>query len=169
MKTASWIIHGSAPSMSKHKPKCLGVVRPDSADHTVFQKPGNHPNFRKNALEAKRLFSELWETSGVFSEQLSEFKNNSRNGKSHSRNGLSRLENKYCNPGYLLGNRLQASHGSSALKKEIIGPEKGPMHTIKGNKAPKKDFPLISCFGASSGPSFSDLGPRVEGPTGTFF
>ena len=37
------------------------------------QKPGNHPNFRKNALGAKRPFSELWESSGVFSEQLSEF------------------------------------------------------------------------------------------------
>ena len=40
----------------------------------LFQKPGNHPNFRKNALGAKRPFSELWESSGVFSEQLSEFK-----------------------------------------------------------------------------------------------
>ena len=39
-----------------------------------YQKPGNHPNFRKNALGAKRPFSELSESSGVFSEQLSEFK-----------------------------------------------------------------------------------------------
>ena len=37
------------------------------------QKPGDHPNFRKNALGVKRPFSELWERSGVFSEQLSEF------------------------------------------------------------------------------------------------
>ena len=37
-----------------------------------YQKPGNHPNFRKNALGAKRPFSELSESSGVFSEQLSE-------------------------------------------------------------------------------------------------
>ena len=37
-----------------------------------FQKPGNHPDFRKNALGAERPFSELWESSGVFSEQLSE-------------------------------------------------------------------------------------------------
>ena len=36
------------------------------------QKPGDHPNFRKNALGVKRLFSELSESSGVFSEQLSE-------------------------------------------------------------------------------------------------
>ena len=33
-----------------------------------------HPNFRKKTLGAKRPFSELWESSGVFSEQLSEFK-----------------------------------------------------------------------------------------------
>ena len=38
----------------------------------TFQKPGNHPNFRKNALGVKRPFSELWERSGIFSEQLSE-------------------------------------------------------------------------------------------------
>ena len=41
---------------------------------SVFQKPGDHPNFRKNALGVKRPFSELSESSGVFSEQLSEFK-----------------------------------------------------------------------------------------------
>ena len=40
------------------------------ADHD--QKPGDHPNFRKNALGVKRPFSELAESSGVFSEQLSE-------------------------------------------------------------------------------------------------
>ena len=38
----------------------------DSTD----QKPGDHPNFRKNALGVKRPFSELSESSGVFSEQL---------------------------------------------------------------------------------------------------
>ena len=38
----------------------------------LFQKPGDHPNFRKNALGVKRPFSELSESSGVFSEQLSE-------------------------------------------------------------------------------------------------
>ena len=32
----------------------------------------DHPNFRKNALGVKRPFSELSESSGVFSEQLSE-------------------------------------------------------------------------------------------------
>ena len=37
-----------------------------------FQKPGDHPNFRKNALGVKRPLSELSESSGVFSEQLSE-------------------------------------------------------------------------------------------------
>ena len=38
----------------------------------IFQKPGDHPNSRKNALGVKRPFSELSESSGVFSEQLSE-------------------------------------------------------------------------------------------------
>ena len=38
------------------------------------QKPGDHPIFRKNALGVKRPLSELWERSGVFSEQLSEFR-----------------------------------------------------------------------------------------------
>ena len=38
----------------------------------MFQKPGDHPNFRKNALGVKGPFSELSESSGVFSEQLSE-------------------------------------------------------------------------------------------------
>ena len=37
-----------------------------------YQKPGDHPNFRKNALGVKGPFSELSESSGVFSEQLSE-------------------------------------------------------------------------------------------------
>ena len=37
------------------------------------QKPGDHPNFRKNAPGVKRPFSELSESSGVFSEKLSEF------------------------------------------------------------------------------------------------
>ena len=36
--------------------------------------PGDHPNFRKNALGVKRPFSELPESSGAFSEQLSEFR-----------------------------------------------------------------------------------------------
>ena len=40
----------------------------------ICQKPGDHPNFRKNALGVKKPFSELSESSGVFSEQLSEFK-----------------------------------------------------------------------------------------------
>ena len=39
----------------------------------LIQEPGDHPNFRKNALGVKRPFSELSESSGLFSEQLSEF------------------------------------------------------------------------------------------------
>ena len=62
------------------------------------QKPGDHPNFRKNALGVKGPFSELSESSGVFSEQLSELEIpffGIRN--SYSRNGLSRLD-QYENP-----------------------------------------------------------------------
>ena len=39
------------------------------------RKPGDHPNFRKNSLGVGGSFSGLWESSGVFSEQLSEFRN----------------------------------------------------------------------------------------------
>ena len=39
----------------------------------IDQKPGDHPNFKKNALRGKTPFSELSESSGAFSEQLSEF------------------------------------------------------------------------------------------------
>ena len=39
-----------------------------------FQKLGNLPNLRKNVLGVKRPFSELSESSGAFSEQLSEFR-----------------------------------------------------------------------------------------------
>ena len=39
---------------------------------TVTQKPGDHPDFRKNALGVKKPFLELWESSGVLSEQFSE-------------------------------------------------------------------------------------------------
>ena len=46
------------------------VETPFEASKT--QKPGDHPNFRKNALGVKKPFSELSESSGVFSEQLSE-------------------------------------------------------------------------------------------------
>ena len=42
---------------------------------SIHQKPGDHPNFRKNSFGVKRSFSELSESSGVFSEQLSEFRN----------------------------------------------------------------------------------------------
>ena len=52
------------------------VVGPWWAENwlNTFQKPGDHPNFKKNALGVKRPFSELSESSGVFSEQLPEFK-----------------------------------------------------------------------------------------------
>ena len=45
----------------------------NATDRLCVQKPGDHPNFRKNALGVRRPFSELSESSGVFSE-LSEFR-----------------------------------------------------------------------------------------------
>ena len=45
-----------------------------SQDVSICHNLEDHPNFRKNALGVKRPFSELSESSGVFSEQLSEFK-----------------------------------------------------------------------------------------------
>ena len=56
------------------------------------QKPGDPPNFRKNALGVKGPFSELSESSGVFSGSSRNWKFHSRNTKFHSRNGLSRLD-----------------------------------------------------------------------------
>ena len=47
-------------------------LKTEVVEQNKNQKPGDHPNFRKNALGAERPFSELWESSGVFSEQLSE-------------------------------------------------------------------------------------------------
>ena len=44
-----------------------------SFSYEWHQKPGDHPNFRKNTLGVRRPFSELSESSGAFSEQLSEF------------------------------------------------------------------------------------------------
>ena len=42
---------------------------------TKFQKPGDHPNFRKHALGVRRRpLSELSESSGKFSEQLLGFR-----------------------------------------------------------------------------------------------
>ena len=51
---------------------CLAVFSPVLFK---FQNPGSHPNFRNYALGVKRPFSELSERSGVFSEQLPEFRN----------------------------------------------------------------------------------------------
>ena len=87
---------GRAPSMEQPELvmkflTVLGAHLRHSLSHPPNEKPGNHPNFRENALGVKRPFSELWERSGAFSEQLSGFENNSRNAKSHSRNGVSRL------------------------------------------------------------------------------
>ena len=59
---------------------------------SVPQKPGDHPNFRKNALGVKRPFSELSESSGYSRSRSRNWKFHSRNTKFHSRNGLSRLE-----------------------------------------------------------------------------
>ena len=57
------------------------------------RKPGDHPNFRKNALGVKRPFSELSESSGVFSGAALGIGNSILGiRKFHSRNGLSRLD-----------------------------------------------------------------------------
>ena len=53
-------------------PRICSVVMTAPLD-PKFQKAGDHPNFRKNALGVRRPFSELSESSGVLSEQLSEF------------------------------------------------------------------------------------------------
>ena len=50
----------------------LKSLRRGLPSEAIVQKPGDHPNFRKNALGVRRPFSELSESSGVFSEQLSE-------------------------------------------------------------------------------------------------
>ena len=57
----------------------LGATGPKTSEREIClwefslnQKPGDHPNFRKNALRVQGPFSELSESSGVFSEQLSE-------------------------------------------------------------------------------------------------
>ena len=50
---------------------CERLVQLHACASCESQKPGDHPNFRKNALEVKGPFSELSESSGVFSEQLS--------------------------------------------------------------------------------------------------
>ena len=43
-------------------------ARPNCVRKLMFQKPGDHPNFRKNGLGVKRPFSELSESSGAFLE-----------------------------------------------------------------------------------------------------
>ena len=53
-----------------HTPRSVPTVKRCPKDNT--QKSGDHLNFRKNGLGVKRPFSELSESSGVFSEQLSE-------------------------------------------------------------------------------------------------
>ena len=69
------IIH-SRQSLSRDKISDfseIGFWKHFSESAIMFQKPGDHPNFQKNALGVKRPFSELSENSGVFSEKLSEF------------------------------------------------------------------------------------------------
>ena len=51
----------------------FGSFGPEAQKSQNDQKPGNHPNFRKNALGVKRPFSEVSESSGVFSEQPLEY------------------------------------------------------------------------------------------------
>ena len=86
------------------------------------KKPGDHPNFRKNALGVKRPFSELWESSGVFSEHLgSEF-----------RNSILGIRNS------ILG---MASHDLSRhTKNKILGATPGAIAGIDGNPHERFSF-----------------------------
>ena len=70
---------------------------------------GDHPNFRKNALGVKRPLSELSESSGVFLEQLSEFR------VRHSILGM-------------------ASHDLSNTKTTILGTTPGAIPGTDGNR-----------------------------------
>ena len=80
----------------------------------LFQKPGDHPNFRKNALGVKGPFSELSESSGVFSEQLSELEiGNSILGIRNSILGMASLDLINTKP-TILGATLGAIPGIAA-------------------------------------------------------
>ena len=58
----------------------------------MFQKPGNHANFRKRSRSEKAILGALGEFRGTLRAALGVRKKNSRNEKSHSPNGVSRLE-----------------------------------------------------------------------------
>ena len=57
----------------ENSPYERGSKKPFWEGDPFLRKPGDHPDLRKNALRVKRPFSELSESSAVFSEQLSEF------------------------------------------------------------------------------------------------
>ena len=84
------------------------------------QKPGDHPNFRKNALGVKQPFSELSESFGIFSGQLSEFEISALG----IRNSILGIRNS------ILG---MASHGLSNPKATILGATPGAIAGIDGN------------------------------------
>ena len=103
-----------------------------NCSHNVLQKvqkPGDHPNFRKNALGAKRPFSELWESSGAFTEKRS------------------RSSGKRFSEFKLLG---MGSHDLSNTKTKILGATPGAIPGIDGNPHERFSFapaPLQKCVG----------------------
>ena len=103
---------------------CTGIFVSKYEQAGVSQKPGDHPNFRKNALRAKRPFKELSESSGVFSEQLSEF-----------RNSVLRMRNS------ILG---MASHDLSNTKTTILGATLGATPRNDGN--PNESYSFAPSF-----------------------
>ena len=92
--------------------RCPSLGPPD-------QKPGDHPNFRKNALGVKRPFSELWE----------------RSGHSRSNSGVQKIILGMRNP--ILG---MASHDLCNAKTTILGETPGAIPGIDGNQNDRFSF-----------------------------
>ena len=104
-----------------------------------FQKPGDNPNFRNNALGVKRPFSELWESPGVFSQQPLKF-----------RKVILGMRNS------ILG---MASHDLNNTKTTILGATPGAIPRIHGNPHERFSFapPFSeSCFKNWGGPRAPD-------------
>ena len=114
------------------RPVILGMAKKiagrtfGSVDEThilVVQKPGDHPNLRKNALGVKRPFSELSESSGVFSESLAEFEI---------------PFSEYVDTTFY--SRNTASHDLSNTKTKILGATPGAIPGIDGNPHERCSF-----------------------------
>ena len=85
-----------ARNLQRHNPEMVDsmnrVSKEQSKAKSTLQRPGDHPNFRKNALG---ILGALGEFQGILGATLGIQKlilGNSGNAKFHSRNGISRLE-----------------------------------------------------------------------------